>query len=255
MILLILVGIFCLGCEEFSPQSLVEKLRILGIRVEPPEPRPDEKVIIEALYADPRGKGRKIDFSWCMCMIDKEEDPQKCIVPGSGMCIPEDSPRMEFKLPKEVGEMLRQSLKGEITITLFLRIYAQGEEAIAIKRIPVSNKNKERNLNPKIIKIMMNGEVLEVEEEINRESKFYFKAEVSQPEEYIVYVHGRPESRKEELLLSWYATSGKWQHIRSSTNMQNVWTSPAHPQEVSMYFVLRDGRGGIHWLTKSIKVK
>jgi hypothetical protein len=70
------------------------------------------------------------------------------------------------------------------------------------------------------------------------------------------------QTQFEALRLSWFATGGAFAHDRSGrTEMEtdalttdNIWTAPATPGLVHMWFVLRDSRGGVDFAEAQIDV-
>lgn len=63
------------------------------------------------------------------------------------------------------------------------------------------------------------------------------------------------EERREGVVVSWYATGGRFAEERTGrtekdpdgTDATNVWTAPAEAGAVRLWVVLRDDRGGIGW--------
>ena len=61
--------------------------------------------------------------------------------------------------------------------------------------------------------------------------------------------------RREGMRVSWYATSGTFDHDRSGrteddatiTYSDNGWTAPDHAEDTLVWVVLRDDRGGVDW--------
>ena len=83
-------AVLACGCEQnrdpcFTPQSIVEDLRVLALSVDPPTPIADlatgevEPVRLRGLFASPNGTAPTRDVSWAVC------------VPGSEPLCPEDS--------------------------------------------------------------------------------------------------------------------------------------------------------------------
>jgi hypothetical protein len=68
------VGLFALllvGCgEEWSPESLVEDLRVIGMRAEPAEIKPGETAALSALMLDPSRPGKLNTVLWLGCDPD-----------------------------------------------------------------------------------------------------------------------------------------------------------------------------------------
>lgn len=61
------------------------------------------------------------------------------------------------------------------------------------------------------------------------------------------------ESRREELIVSWYSDAGHFDQYRSAaagpdrTSVTNTWHAPIGRRNARLYAVLRDGRGGVGW--------
>ena len=61
--------------------------------------------------------------------------------------------------------------------------------------------------------------------------------------------------RREGMRVSWYATSGTFEHDRSGRTedqasvpyADNTWTAPDHAGDVHVWVVVRDDRGGVDW--------
>jgi hypothetical protein len=77
-----------------------------------------------------------------------------------------------------------------------------------------------------------------------------------------------PESRRivarqETMRVSWFATAGQFAEERTGraeteatvSSVDNAWTAPAEPQNVSMWLVIRDDRGGQSWTELTIEVE
>lgn len=69
---LAVAGAFLLAAcgEDFAPYTLVDKLRVLGVRAEPPMLRPGERASLKALVVDPRDRSRKVGVIWIACDPD-----------------------------------------------------------------------------------------------------------------------------------------------------------------------------------------
>ncbi|MFZ5468137.1 MAG: IPT/TIG domain-containing protein [Myxococcota bacterium] len=60
-----------LGCgESFAPETLVEGLRVLGVRAQPAELRPGEVAQLSALVVDPSRPGKRSTVLWVGCEPD-----------------------------------------------------------------------------------------------------------------------------------------------------------------------------------------
>lgn len=67
--------------------------------------------------------------------------------------------------------------------------------------------------------------------------------------------------RRESLSASWYANDGTFETYRSepssegATSATNSWTAPRRAGRVSLWVVLRDGRGGVGWQSYVVEVE
>lgn len=80
------------------------------------------------------------------------------------------------------------------------------------------------------------------------------------------YVYFDPESealitRRESMRLSWFATAGSIavdasavDETEMSTSVSTTWRTPTQPGTVSLWFVLRDSRGGIATMSTTVDV-
>jgi hypothetical protein len=56
------------GCEPSAdPITLVDSLRVLAVRAEPPEVGPDGRSVLTPLTVDPKGGGRPLSHAWRVC--------------------------------------------------------------------------------------------------------------------------------------------------------------------------------------------
>ena len=61
------------GCADELDQVMeVDKFRIMGVSVDPPEIRPEHAgpLEIQVLWHDPHGDGRTVQFAWVFCLGD-----------------------------------------------------------------------------------------------------------------------------------------------------------------------------------------
>ena len=68
-------------------------------------------------------------------------------------------------------------------------------------------------------------------------------------------------TRRESIVVSWYASAGKFDGDRSgrdesdmATNAGNTWTAPKTAGPVHLWTVLRDARGGVGWASYTLSV-
>lgn len=71
-----------------------------------------------------------------------------------------------------------------------------------------------------------------------------------------------PDAGLEKLTYSFFATAGDLDALRTTdttatgqaADTSNQWTAPATPQTVQLWIVVRDGRNGTGWITRSVTV-
>jgi hypothetical protein len=68
-------------------------------------------------------------------------------------------------------------------------------------------------------------------------------------------------SRREGIGVAWYGTAGHFEHASTgraeddpATSSDNTWTAPDQAQDVSLWIVLRDDRGGVGWASATVHV-
>ena len=112
--ILLVLGLVLAGCFDFKSVTQVEEFRVLGVRAEPPEIRPGEGTTLSVLWADPKGKGRKVTFAWMGCsgVVHASQGLSSCdmLVPpivstaeegGDTLPIPATPPDMLDGLPED----------------------------------------------------------------------------------------------------------------------------------------------------------
>jgi hypothetical protein len=281
-----LVGLFiflfvlvsAVGCDSpFPPQTLVERLRILGVRAEPPEVDITSQVELSALVADPQGEGRQLEYTWVICLFELGYAAADIPCPGpDSFYLPGNGETTQLNLPELVAWLSSfdfpvEDFQGiEITkLPLFvgLEVTANGsdEKVRGVKRITIG-------LNQDIANVNHNPTLLgvEVEDQVYGEDPLvvYTNQEVSlnpliDESERETYVReGEEEQRTEDYLFSWYSSKGEFSDRRTIVDVDtkgrplqvNKWTAPAEPGLVTLWVILRDGRFGTDWLEFEIEV-
>jgi hypothetical protein len=66
----LLLGCALLACEAtgFDPEYLVNTLRVLAVQADAPIAQPGQTVHLTALWADPNGAGRPVQWAWGTCL-------------------------------------------------------------------------------------------------------------------------------------------------------------------------------------------
>lgn len=149
-----------LGCADpFLPQSVVTELRVLAIRAEPPEVRPGEAVLLDALVLDPRG--REARHSWYACAPRPLGQPSPCddtrlltapagLAEAPGLSLLGTSTTARWVLEAELGP------GEEAQAVVLLVVEAEGVREVARKEIRVS-RAEAPNQNPRLQRILLGG--------------------------------------------------------------------------------------------------
>lgn len=185
---------------QFTPETLVNSLRVLSVTAEPPEVSPGEKSQLTALWGDPSRIGKVSTTIWVGCDPDPLDlgrspcndasfliqptkitaAPEGMRILGLGVDTVSYTPAATAFDPLDASDPIRQSgsvgqvivivigedvasnLEGEKLTELLQRVQDRATPtAIAITRVLVSEKTSEvRNHNPVINSLTFNGELV-----------------------------------------------------------------------------------------------
>ena len=262
---------------DLAPQSLVDGFRILAVRADVPQPGPGDAVTLDALVADPGGAGRAISYLWVACRLGPANDPLACADPSGGAILGIGlSATFSFVAPAlEEGETDAQVLLtftvcagGTLTMptdggtSSGAPECTGGDGATAYKRVIVS-AGAERNHNPSLAGLSLDGEPWAEGSAATRavcaEGAACTPVEIAatlgegSAENWTEIVFGSPQVRTEEVFVSWFATGGSFERIRSGGEAAQVkFTPPQEPGAMDFWFVVHDGRGGTDWTSRQI---
>jgi hypothetical protein len=217
------------GCGgELDRQSLVSSLRLLAIVAEPPEPAPNESVAVSALWWAPEGPPPFFRWSHCAApangSIDACEGFETPIDDGSAV------DEVSFT-PVNSQELVRLTLcEGA-----FSSDCSGGDTVAGAKRVNVTTGDV-RNANPVIESLTV----------------------TPRERDAVIEVVGSDDGEDGELFVSWFATAGEFEDDRSfgGPSFQVTWDQPAEDIEgVTIWAVLRDGRGGIAWDEATLTIR
>lgn len=292
LVLLLLLG----GCDEDERAEpyQVEELRVLAIRAEPPESTDSTPVTFDALVVEGSGD---LTYAWRLCPFagpaelgypcladeipEKDielipEDLRPCIL-GETASTPsfEATPcsfdTYEFILEaaaKEQGFPLDLSPETGLEMSVRLQVTDEtGRTVDAIKGFAVTG-SESPNSNP-----VLSGVVVQEEPELEPESGDVWEEDeilvIDLEEAPILQVTYDPASAElvsseesveavpEELLFSWYATSGVFERGRTAPDLMDNEFRPDGDMASAddrIWVVVRDGRGGIGWIERRFSV-
>jgi hypothetical protein len=281
------------GCGgDFDPGSRVTDLRVLAVRADAPYAAPGQTVHLDALAVDPAG--RAIAWGWGLCVNPASATAPAClaVLDGSTVFIAKGMPSFDFALPSDVITQLPTeaaahasvgavvaACPGELTVqsgTLPFRcVDASGhtlgtdEYVIGVKR--VFARRTDRNENPVLSGVTWDGAewlAADVKEVVACGETGNDFESCSSSEQHTIAValpaasvesgvdsFGTPF--EEQVVVQYYATEGIFEHdMRLASDTTNRWTARAQSagRTVTMWFVLRDDRGGVPWESRRVHV-
>jgi hypothetical protein len=246
----------------------VERLRILGIRAEPPEADPFSEVTLTALTVDPAGEGRPLTCTWAVCLVDLGPAAADIECPGGdNYFFGSDCATATLRMPELVAWLAERGLDiqdlpddlpiQDLPLFVGFEIDAGADRTRGIKRITVGlTPAEDPNVNPVLSDLEVDGmavgdrvlslpadaevKVRPVSDETTRQT---FRRE------------GEDQDQVEDFLFSWFSTGGEFADRRTILDVDsrgnpldvNRFRLPAEPGPVSVWVVVRDGRYGIDW--------
>ena len=259
--------------SPFPDASLVQRLRILGVKAEPPEADPAATIELSALVADPAGGGRPIagEFAACAVGIDIQAEDIPC--PGAqGLTLPGDGLTAALSLPEVAAWLSEHGLPLDpavvptdtVTLVVGLRVTAGAETLQAVKRITVRLRgDAEPNQNPVLTGITADGQDFEAPLSLapGAKSELFPLTAPGSRQSYVPA--GQTAAVLEDNTFSWFVTAGELRDGRTEDGQDaqgnllqgNEYTAPAEPGPVTLWLLLRDNRDGEDWLTRTIQVE
>lgn len=277
-----LLAAACTG--SLDERATVDDLRVLAISADPPEvvlteaALPD--VTLAALVADPREPARTITYEWLACGLT---DDLRCASAGFRERLGGgDAPLADLGATLTItGDLLDaardldtyRGFGGVALVAELVLAAGTDEELHSIKQVTGSlglPAGTTPNANPTPPALRHDDldwptdEVLDVapDAELSIEP-------VSPPEDaehYGVYRFDlRIEELDEHLEYDFYASAGSWTRsssggppspLATETSLASVWAPPEEPDgpDVTMWIVVRDGRGGAAWTERHLRV-
>jgi hypothetical protein len=249
------------GCPSgLEEQSHISKLRVLGMVAAPAELVVDldagtlPATTLTSITVLPDGGPTATRFA--LCTLISPAPPPDLDCPGdAGIDLPNtgpDSARLDLNDPRLVA-FARQAnaapLDQGIPLIIGFKATAGTEVLTGFDSVNLrSTKNGPADTIPNLLDLQVgDGGVPQQESQIVR----------LQP------VTGAKDDPSKKYLFSFYATGGDISSLHS-TDVTSTgqaaetwvdWTTPARAQDTQLWVVLRDGRGGVAWLSKTVATK
>jgi len=193
--------LLCSACGvQFSPETLIDSLRIMSVTSNPPEVRPGETSSLSVLFGDPTRVGKPSTVIWVGCEPDPLDrnrnacnDASLLIKPSTITSYPEGLKLLGFNRTASyaatpgvfdvlapdnlirqngsIGQVIVVVIAEEVSVNLMndelTKVFERIENkelptAIALTRIVVSEKTGARNTNPEITTLRFDGAKLPI---------------------------------------------------------------------------------------------
>jgi hypothetical protein len=263
---LLLLAILAAGCPSgLEEQSHISKLRVLGIHAEPAElvvdldagTFPSSDLTAMAVLPD----GGSIAARFALCKVITPDPSPDLDCPGdAGIDLPSTgalTARLAFNDPRyllfaesiDAGASLQASLDTGIPLIVGFIATAGAEKLQGFDSITLrSSKSGPSDVNPEILALQIGDGG--APQPINQVARL-------QP------ITSTKDDPKKQFLFSFFATGGSISSLHSididsSGNPEDTWvdwTTPLTAETDTIWVVLRDGRGGTAWLSRSIPVR
>lgn len=273
------------GCQpQFDERaSIVTGPRILAVRAEPPESAEGQSVTYEALIASPEGSLSDVALNWTFCTAPKALTENNAVsaacldaglpsLPDHGLTITAASPANGCQLfgpEPPPGDFRPRDADKTGGYYQPLRVTVWGQTVFAFERLTCDLANAPLdvavdfvhrytpNRNPQLLAIeafvgdkIVNLDAVPVGSDVH----FSVGWNVEDPETFVAF-DPRTQSlvlQRESMRVSWYATAGEFDtditgrdEADVAHSVDNTWRAPNKPQQVFVWVVLRDSRGGM----------
>ena len=277
----------CLAaCAEALPSTaVIDKLRVIAIRAEPPEGAPGTSVNLDALVVDPLSAQRELASTWFACVPARGQAVTSCLSfatetpilctlqPEAPFCVISVDNTASYQLPELALAGRPAGESGQVVITQVVapagtltacadHFRNEGTPApdcdVSIKRLVVSHA-AHPNQNPSLADFQIDGMPVPALDAatvptIMSDSKHTLS---------VVLGAGSVEAidppmnglAVESPYLSYYTTDGKLDPVRTdAVETQSDLTAPSTPEALKLFVVVHDGRGGTAWTGGKIRV-
>jgi len=280
--LLAFVFVVMAGCSNNLPkQSIVDKLRVLAVQANPAELVIADTLpaaTLNALAIEP--SGAPIQLQWALCPLPANLPPPASLdCPGShGIALPQDGnsvARLDLADPSTqpfwdvlyrtpdgtplTDEQRASTLSAGTTAVAGFSATAGGEELDGFAQVPLRSAGAPINHNPSLIGLLVNGA------ELPADGSGVLHAGVKVRLQPVPASDAKEDTGNglEALNFSFFATDGDISSLRSTDQTSTGepadssidYTAPNTTGSVRLWVVIRDGRGGVGWITRTAQVR
>ncbi|MBI2894979.1 MAG: hypothetical protein HYY06_15600 [Deltaproteobacteria bacterium] len=244
------------GCRpEFDNGHVLDELRILAVRAEPPELRVGERAELQALVFAPGGAIATTHMWQCAARGGMR---QGCETFDDSIDLGEGT-TAEIEIGPDWEEYLDAvGLPVHQVVTVVATTPSEVERAI--KRVVVSEEEV-ANRNPTLEALLLGDEEEEEPDphpaSTSQSIRVTPVVSADSVETYDkLNLAGERVSTEEELFLSYYFTCGSATSLKSGgpDDLAATYRAPSEPSSCTLVAVLRDDRGGEDWRSREIVV-
>lgn len=264
--------------DDFEPASRVTRLRLLAVQADSPFALPGQDVELRALAHDP--EQRKLSWGFGLCFEDASSLAIDCLrrMAFDSLRIG-DTPSHTLHVPDN-----RASYVGVVVVvcpgtiapgnTFGISVACLDEQGrplappefeVALKRVYV--REPAQNHNPTFAELLWDG-VPWPENEVKLDTCARTKdmactswtkhtLELRAPDAAESSVDRAGNPMVEQAVVQLYATGGEFDDdVRVASDARTTWTARSQDsgELVTLWFVVRDDRGGLSWLTRQLRV-
>lgn len=262
---------------DFDPGSRVSKLRVLAVRSNAPFARPGETVGLSVLVVDPAQ--RHLSYGFALCRNPRSSSVLECLASADPSPLTvDDRADLQLTVPdvKSLGIVvaacpgaLRYAAGAPLPFVCEAggRALSLEEFELGIKRVFV--RARDRNENPSILRVTWDEDdwpESEVREAARcDEDSNHFKdcptglshrisVDTSAPE---TGVDESGATFRERQIVEYYASEGTFEFdVKSTGTPETRWVARrSAPDEVRVWIVVRDDRGGVTWTERRVRVR
>ena len=267
----------CIACsDDLDPPSRITELRLLAVQADHPYAQPGENVVLDALAVDPRA--RPLRWAWGTCVDAQSSIALDCLraLDFTTMTIGDDLSHHELTMPTTQNDYVGVAVvvcPGDIRagdtngIPLACvdetgRQLDVSEFEVGLKHI--ANRPSDLNHNPSIDGVTWDGAPW-LEDEVQHDECVRMRdGECVEHGKHAIAVsapnavEGAQGDVNERAIVSFFATAGDFDdEVRFYDDAATKWRArkqDAAPQLVTMWFVLRDDRGGVSWTSRRVQI-
>src|SRR5262249_16461028 len=280
--LLAFVFVVIAGCSNNLPkQSIIDKLRVLAVQANPAELVVGDSLpaaTLTALAIEP--SGAPIELQWALCPLPANLPPPASFdCPGSyGIALPQDAnsvARLDLADPSTqpfwdvlyrtadgtplTDEQRASTLAAGTTAVAGFLGTAGGEQLDGLAQVPLRSAGAPINHNPSLVGLLVNGT------ELPADGSGVLAAGVKVRLQPVPASDAKEDTGHglEALNFSFFATDGDISSLRSTDQTATGepadspvnYTAPSTTGSVQFWVVIRDGRGGVGWITRTAQVR